>query len=96
MPIPGYVDYQRREYCKDIKCPVQLELESITVHVDDAGQHAVSAAVDAPATSAGCLGDLAIGNMYVRDFESTVRHQHLTARQTNRRRHVPYPAMSRM
>ncbi len=28
MPIPGYVDYQRREYCKDIKCPVQLDLES--------------------------------------------------------------------
>ena len=28
MPIPGYVDYQRREYCRDIRCPVQLELES--------------------------------------------------------------------
>ena len=27
MPIPGYVDYKRREYCKDIGCPVQLELE---------------------------------------------------------------------
>ena len=27
MPIPGYVDYQRREYCKAIKCTVQLELE---------------------------------------------------------------------
>jgi len=27
MPIPGYVDYQRREYCKAIRCPVQLELE---------------------------------------------------------------------
>ena len=27
MPIPGYIDYQRREYCKDIRCPVQLELE---------------------------------------------------------------------
>ncbi len=26
MPIPGHVDYQRREYCKDIGCPVQLEL----------------------------------------------------------------------
>ena len=27
MSIKGYVDYQRREYCKDIRCPVQLELE---------------------------------------------------------------------
>jgi hypothetical protein len=27
MPIPGYVEYQRREYCKDIRCPVQAELE---------------------------------------------------------------------
>ena len=27
MPIPGYIDYQRREYCKDIKCEVQLDLE---------------------------------------------------------------------
>jgi hypothetical protein len=26
MSIPGYVDYKRREYCKDIKCPVQMEL----------------------------------------------------------------------
>ena len=23
MPIEGYVDYKRREYCNDIKCPVQ-------------------------------------------------------------------------
>ena len=27
MPIDGYVEYQRREYCKDVKCPRQLELE---------------------------------------------------------------------
>ncbi|MCK4765921.1 MAG: hypothetical protein KAW12_27220 [Candidatus Aminicenantes bacterium] len=27
MSITGYVDYQRREYCRDIKCPVQLKLE---------------------------------------------------------------------
>ena len=26
--LDGYVDYQRREYCKDIRCPVQIELES--------------------------------------------------------------------
>ncbi len=28
MPIPGYADYRRREYCMDIGCPVQLELEN--------------------------------------------------------------------
>jgi len=27
MPIPGYVDYQRREYCKVIECPIQRQLE---------------------------------------------------------------------
>lgn len=27
MAIDGYIDYQRREYCKDIKCPVQKVLE---------------------------------------------------------------------
>lgn len=26
MSIEGYVDYQRREYCKDINCPIQLDL----------------------------------------------------------------------
>ncbi len=28
MPIEGYLDYKRREFCKDVKCPVQLELEA--------------------------------------------------------------------
>jgi len=28
MPIDGYVEYRRREYCRDVKCPVQLELEA--------------------------------------------------------------------
>ena len=28
MAIEGYVDYQRREYCKDVACPVQLELNA--------------------------------------------------------------------
>jgi hypothetical protein len=27
MSIQGYVDYQRREFCKDIRCPVQALLE---------------------------------------------------------------------
>lgn len=28
MPIEGYIDYKRREFCKDIKCPVQIQLDS--------------------------------------------------------------------
>ncbi len=28
MPIEGYIEYRRREYCKDIGCPVQLEIDS--------------------------------------------------------------------
>ena len=27
MTIAGYIDYQRREYCHDISCPVQLLLD---------------------------------------------------------------------
>ncbi len=26
--ISGYIDYRRREFCKDVKCPVQLDLEA--------------------------------------------------------------------
>jgi hypothetical protein len=28
MSIPGYIDYKSREFCKDVKCPVQLELNT--------------------------------------------------------------------
>ena len=28
MPIEGYVDYKRREFCKDVRCPVQVELDA--------------------------------------------------------------------
>ena len=28
MSIKGYIDYQRREFCKDIKCSVQLDLDA--------------------------------------------------------------------
>lgn len=28
MPLDGYIDYKRREYCKDIKCPLQLQLDA--------------------------------------------------------------------
>jgi len=27
MSIEGYTNYRRREYCKDVSCPIQLELE---------------------------------------------------------------------
>jgi hypothetical protein len=27
MAVAGYVDYQRREYCKDVRCPIQLLLD---------------------------------------------------------------------
>lgn len=27
MSIDGYIDYQRREYCKDVSCPVQTLLD---------------------------------------------------------------------
>ncbi|NIM96749.1 MAG: hypothetical protein GTO24_01300 [candidate division Zixibacteria bacterium] len=26
MSIDGYVDYKRREFCKEVKCPIQVEL----------------------------------------------------------------------
>ena len=29
MPIDGYVEYQHREYCKDVACPMQAELDSV-------------------------------------------------------------------
>ena len=28
MTIKGYIEYQRREFCIDIQCPVQLNLDS--------------------------------------------------------------------
>jgi hypothetical protein len=28
MSFNGYVDYQRREFCKNVKCQVQLDLEA--------------------------------------------------------------------
>jgi len=27
MPLPGYADYKRREYCKDVQCPIQVLLD---------------------------------------------------------------------
>lgn len=28
MTIKGHVEYKRREFCKDVKCSVQLELDA--------------------------------------------------------------------
>ena len=28
MPLKGYTDYKRREFCKDMRCPVQIKLET--------------------------------------------------------------------
>jgi len=28
MSVKGYADYKRREFCKDVKCPVQLKLDA--------------------------------------------------------------------
>ncbi|HLP47387.1 MAG TPA: hypothetical protein VK469_15675 [Candidatus Kapabacteria bacterium] len=30
MSINGYEDYKRREFCKDVRCPVQLDLDAQT------------------------------------------------------------------
>jgi hypothetical protein len=27
MAIPGHIDYQRREFCKDVRCPIQRQLD---------------------------------------------------------------------
>jgi len=27
MTVEGFVEYKRREFCKDVKCPVQVELD---------------------------------------------------------------------
>jgi hypothetical protein len=35
MSVDGYIDYQRREYCNDISCPTQVELNSLVEGSDD-------------------------------------------------------------
>ncbi len=29
MTIEGYVEYKRREFCKDVQCPVQVEINNL-------------------------------------------------------------------
>lgn len=39
MTPKGYVEYKRREFCKDVQCPVQLEMNTLkegTVQYDSA------------------------------------------------------------
>jgi len=28
MPVEGYEEYKRREFCRDVRCPVQLLLDT--------------------------------------------------------------------
>lgn len=35
MPIEGFVEYKRREYCNDIKCPVQVMMNRKTQDTAD-------------------------------------------------------------
>ena len=28
MSIDGFIDYQRREFCKDVHCPLQMDLDA--------------------------------------------------------------------
>jgi hypothetical protein len=30
MTVEGFAEYKRREFCKDVKCPVQIELTSLS------------------------------------------------------------------
>jgi hypothetical protein len=36
MVPEGYIEYKRREFCKDVKCPNQLELEK---HTDGSAEY---------------------------------------------------------
>jgi len=33
--IKGFIDYKRREFCKDVRCPVQLELDAQEQGLDE-------------------------------------------------------------
>jgi len=35
MSISGYTDYQRREYCKDIACPIQVLMDRLDPGSDE-------------------------------------------------------------
>jgi hypothetical protein len=29
VTIPGFIDYKRREFCKDLPCPIQVQLDRV-------------------------------------------------------------------
>ncbi|MCL4505834.1 MAG: hypothetical protein M1140_07410 [Chloroflexi bacterium] len=31
MALEGYIEYQRREFCKDLPCPIQVLLDAVPV-----------------------------------------------------------------
>jgi hypothetical protein len=35
MPIEGFVEYRRREYCNDIECPIQVMMNKKTQESED-------------------------------------------------------------
>jgi len=35
MVIPGFMDYERRAYCKDVRCPVQVLLDKTAQNTAD-------------------------------------------------------------
>ena len=35
MSLEGFVEYKRREFCNDVKCPVQIELNKQTEKSDE-------------------------------------------------------------
>jgi len=35
VAIAGYAEYQRREFCKDIRCPIQRQLEKHRAGTDE-------------------------------------------------------------
>ncbi|MHA1409446.1 MAG: hypothetical protein ACTSQY_03835 [Candidatus Odinarchaeia archaeon] len=35
MIPPGYVEYKKRTFCKDVKCPIQLKLNELDENSDE-------------------------------------------------------------
>ncbi len=35
MPLEGFVEYKRREFCKDVKCPVQTKLDNLSEKTEE-------------------------------------------------------------
>jgi predicted metal-binding transcription factor (methanogenesis marker protein 9) len=35
MSLEGFIEYKRREFCNDVKCPVQMELNNLKNKPDE-------------------------------------------------------------